>query len=142
MIRRLARLILRRELGALRARVHALEAKVVSVTDMAAHFKAEVDAFHAMHSRVVDERDALQKRAPRPDPTPAEARMLEIVRANPGMDGPSLGVRAWAPDEGWHSSLEQPELTKLHAAHLTALYRKSLVRREKAGNTYRYWSVE
>jgi hypothetical protein len=110
---------------------------------------ARVNSYNANISAECDRLEAenadLRKRALRPAPTPGEARMLEIVRANPGMESSKLGMLALA--------IEQPSMTmetygSVYLAYangeskfLSTLHRKSLVRREKSGKTYRYWAT-
>lgn len=89
------------------------------------------------------------------------ARILDIVRANPGRTAPEYGhaislryraenLSAWqaenpgkTPPE-WLTRESEPGdySVALNSKPLTSLHRKGLVRREKAGQTYRYWPTE
>lgn len=148
MIRRIARFLLRREIGALRAE-NAAFAKEARDLDMEA-------------TRLHCENVELRKRALRPDPTPAEARMLAIVRANPGLLAPDLGMlahrddcdraradavaehgEAYATSGWWNRPFSRGDHMPSEASRaLQTLHKKNLVRREKAGNTFRYWVNE
>lgn len=132
----------RAQVGALRARVHELERDSRYLTHEYNGAVAVLALREAEIARLTADVDALTKRALRPDPTPSEARMLAIVRANPGADSMALGTLMRFPDGEDHSCLEDYAGVSRCAGYLTALHKKGLVRREKAGNTYRYWSVE
>jgi hypothetical protein len=128
----------RSTVGALRQRVHELEREIVYLRD-------ERDGAKAVLTLRENEIADLRKRALRPTPTPGEARMLEIVRANPGLEAPKLGMLALAVE---HPSMTMETHGSVYLAYangeskfLSTLFKKSLVRREKSGNTYRYWAT-
>ena len=129
----------RSTVGALRQRVHELE---IENRDLASDLRDQ----KMKQQHLINEHHALTKRALRPDPTPGEARMLEIVRANPGLESPKLGMLALAVE---HPSMTMETHGGVYLAYangeskfLSTLFKKSLVRREKSGNTYRYWVSE
>lgn len=141
----------RSAVGVLRQRVHELEREIVYLRD-------ERDGAIAVLTLRESEIATLQKRALRPDPTPGEARMLEIVRANPGLLTAQLcdlarpGTIAVElekyrreygepPANSWLLTVAQTR-SEDEAQYLTGLHKKSLVRRDRSGNTYRYWVSE
>ena len=135
----------RSTVGALRQRVHELERENAHNALAAEAYKSQLDDVRRDLARVYAERDAIQKRALRPDPTPGEARMLEIVRANPGLTAVALGklaITAMHPDVPWNEG--DPVFAAYannEVKHISNLHKKSLVRRERSGNTYRYWAT-
>lgn len=161
MIRRLLR-TLTTDVDGLRARIAYLEGENGRLADLRDHYKAEADALHALHDRAVDERDRLRALAGNTAATPTEARMLDIVRANPGMLAPDLGMlahrnncdrerakavaehgEAYAESGWWNHPFSRGDYMPTEASRpLQTLHRKGLVRREKAGQTYRYWPTE
>ena len=122
----------RSAVGALRQRVHELEKEnailLRAVEDLRGTLNHNLDRADKLSAEV----DALQKRGLRPTPTPGEARMLEIVRANPGLIASNLALIAFR-SEAFKTTVSDA------ARPLQALHKKSLVRRERSGNTYRYW---
>lgn len=148
----------RSTVGVLRQRVHELEKEnailLRAVEDLRGTLNHNLDRADKLSAEV----DALQKRALRPTPTPGEARMLEIVRANPGLLTAQLcdlarpGTIAVElekyrreygepPANSWLLTVAQTR-SEDEAQYLTGLHKKSLVRRERCGNTYRYWVSE
>ena len=141
----------RSTVGALRQRVHELERENRELAE-------DVRLQKLKQQHLINEHHALQKRALRPTPTPGEARMLEIVRANPGLLTAQLcdlarpGTIAVELEKYRREYGEPPANSWLltgaqtrsedEAQYLTGLHKKSLVRRERCGNTYRYWVSE
>lgn len=162
----------RSTVGALRARVAELEHENKAIGEAYARVNVYNRNLNEECDRLISERDdargdveklsaevdALQKRALRPTPTPGEARMLEIVRANPGLLTAQLcdlarpGTIAVELEKYRREYGEPPANSWLltgaqtrsedEAQYLTGLHKKSLVRRERSGNTYRYWVSE
>jgi hypothetical protein len=136
----------RSTVGALRVRIAELEHENKALGEAYARVSSYNANINAECERLEREIADLQKRALRPNPTPGEARMLEIVRANPGLESPKLGMLALAVE---HPSMTMETHGSVYLAYangeskfLSTLHRKSLVRREKSGNTYRYWVNE
>lgn len=136
----------RSTVGALRQRVYELERENAHNALAVEAYKSQLDDVRRDLARMYADRDALAKRALRPTPTPGEARMLEIVRANPGLEAPKLGMLALAVE---HPSMTMETHGSVYLAYangeskfLSTLFKKSLVRRERSGNTYRYWVNE
>lgn len=124
----------RSAVGALRQRVHELERENARLRDQEQTLIEERDDARGDVEKLSAEVDALQKRGLRPTPTPGEARMLEIVRANPGLIASNLALIAFR-SEAFKTTVSDA------ARPLQALHKKSLVRRERSGNTYRYWAT-
>ena len=122
----------RAQVGALRQRVHELERENKALGEAYARTNTYNARLHDECERLEAENADLRKRALRPTPTPGEARMLEIVRANPGLIASNLALIAFR-SEAFKTTVSDA------ARPLQALHKKSLVRRERSGNTYRYW---
>lgn len=83
-------------------------------------------------------------------PTPAEAQLLDVVRANPGALAKEIGraalIKGGPPDWIRNATDRDTWPWDGHIADacrpLTSLHRKGLVRRERDGQTYRYWPTE
>ena len=148
----------RSAVGALRQRVHELERENKALGEAYARTNTYNARLHDECERLEAENADLRKRALRPTPTPGEARMLEIVRANPGLLTAQLcdlarpGTIAVELEKYRREYGEPPANSWLltgaqtrsedEAQYLTGLHKKSLVRRERSGNTYRYWVSE
>lgn len=111
---------------ALHTRIHQLTDELQAARAELAKLRTLPPVYNAALSRIADleaEVERLTPLAGNLDATPAELRALEAVRQATEFGG--LNRNAYA-----------------HPEHLTALHKKGLVRREKAGQTYRYWPTE
>lgn len=105
-----------------------------------------VDALRDAHEEIT----RLRALAGNTKATPAEVELLDVVRANPGAlardvgrllllkDGPPSWIRGYSDEDTWPWPGHIADAVK----PLTSLYRKGLVRRERDGQTYRYWPTE
>lgn len=163
MIRTLISTLLQRlttDTGALRERIATLEQSLVTAEYMRDHHKAEADAFHHLHDSAVDERDRLRAMVGNTGATASEREVLAVVATMPGALAKDIGRQSvviyrekcraeWADaNPGKEPPTWAYFVGEIHDSDiadavkpLSGLYKKGLVRREKAGNSYRYWSV-
>ena len=127
--------------GALRGRIAELESERDAALCRASDFKSQADDLCRELEDVEAERDRLRAMVGNTEPTASERLMLGIVREMPGASTYDYG-RAFAKvDPAYPTDHPYKAIIDNHAKHLTTLHKKGLVRREKAGNSYRYWSV-
>lgn len=72
---------------------------------------------------------------------------VDGLRANPGRTAPEYGRLVMGTEKPAHWREEfgpwpNSDMVGRESKPLTSLHRKGLVRREKAGQTYRYWPTE
>ena len=141
--------------GALRGRIAELESERDAALCRASDFKNQADDLCRELEDVEAERDRLRAMVGNTEPTASERLMLGIVREMPGLLAKEYGAAcakaeavaflAENPNAGWQrkvvdSGPDEYQIA-LSAKILTGLHKKGLVRREKAGNSYRYWEV-
>lgn len=146
--------------GALRGRIAELEDEVETMRSVAGKFKAEADIICRAHRGVVEERDRLRAMVGNTGPTASEREVLDVVATMPGALAKDIGRQSVAIYREkcrveWtdaNPGKEPPTwaffVGEIHDSNiadavkpLSALHKKGLVRREKAGNSYRYWEV-
>lgn len=86
--------------------------------------------------------DRLRAIAGNTDATPNEALMLNLVRGTPGLLAREYGAMFAKVDPTYPTNDPNQWIIGNNAKHLSALHRKGLVRREQAGQTYRYWVAD
>lgn len=153
--------MIRRLLSTLIARlttdVDALRAENAHLSAMCEHYQHESTALERLHDRAVAERDRLRVIAGNTGPTAAERAVLDVVATMPGAVAKDIGRAVWQaqadkaraehgdrPVHEYTWFTREPYDSDITDAvkPLSSLYRKGLVRREKAGQTYRYWPKE
>ena len=144
MIRPLISTLLQRlttDTGALRGRIAELESERDAALCRASDFKNQADDLCRELEDVEAERDRLRAMVGNTEPTASERLMLGIVREMPGASTYDYG-RAFAKvDPAYPTDHPYKAIIDNHAKHLTTLHKKGLVRREKAGQSFRYWPV-
>lgn len=122
-------------------------------TDDVWRLRVQLDDAHHAADELREENTRLRALAGNANPTKSESDMLAIVRLAPGLLAKQYGAMhaaadvrsdlAKTPGDPWLlDRLEtpiEPWPAERYTPHLSSLYRKGLVRREKAGPTYRYW---
>ena len=127
--------------------VAALRDELARMADARDQFRREVERLSWELNRATEERDRFRILAGSTAPTPAERAVLDVVARMPGAlakeigraiveaDGPppwAVGVPNWPGDAAIAEAVKP----------LTALHRKGLVRRERAGQSFRYWIAD
>lgn len=153
MIRRLLR-TLTTDVDGLRARIAYLEGENGRLADERDRWRRDFESEAAAHSKSIDDLDELEAEngrllalAGNMAATPAEAALLDVVRVNPGRTAPEYGRLVMGTEKPAHWREEfgpwpNSDMVGRESKPLTSLHRKGLVRREKAGQTYRYWPTE
>ena len=117
--------------------------------------EADASAVLAAVRKMAADRDRLRALAGNTGPTAGEALMLGIVRETPGLMALEYGEAhakasaaadlAETPTSGWAKRVveEGPDhwFIRRSASVLTGLHRKGFVRRDPAGQSFRYWPV-
>lgn len=150
MIRRLLSTLLTR----VTTDVDALRAENAQLRWARDHHESEALALARMHAAAIEERDRLRVIAGNTGPTAAERAVLDVVATMPGALAKDIGRAVWQaqadkaraehgdrPVHEYTWFTREPYDSDITDAvkPLSALYRKGLVHREKAGPTYRYW---
>lgn len=138
MIRQFVKTILTR----LTTDVAALRAENDRLTQERERCEANLNTMRQLHALSVDERDRLRAIAGNTDATPNEALMLDLVRGTPGLLAREYGAMFAKVDPTYPTDDPNQWIIGNNAKHLSALHRKGLVRREQAGQTYRYWVAD
>lgn len=140
---------------ALRDRIAELNEERDAALLLAGDFKFQANDLCRELDDVTADRDRLRAIVGNTEPTPGERLMLDIVRGAPGLLALEYGEAhakalaaadlAETPGSGWARRVVEdgPDhwFIRRSASPLTGLHKKGFVRREKSGQTYRYWAV-
>lgn len=129
------------DVGALRAELEDMRGRLASSQNAVAYNDRRVDEVYEEVYDLRAENDRLRALAGNTEATPGEAIMLGIVSESPGLLADEYGRMFAKVDPHYPTEYATVYMVKNNAKHLTSLHKKGLVRRERAGQSYRYWPV-
>lgn len=151
---------LRAENVDLRAELEDMRGRLASSQNAVAYNDRRVDEVYEEVYALRAENDRLRTLAGNTEATPAERTVLDVVATMPGATANEIGKAAsiagkaklreeWTIEHpntvpsDWMYFMREPSVYDItgEAKHLTSLHKKGLVRRERAGQSYRYWPV-